>query len=326
MKVAIITDLHFGVHGSDVLFRNYLVDFLEDTFFPTLAEREINTIFVLGDIFDKRKRLDVEDIDTCLSFFIERIVQYGLDAYIVAGNHDLYSREKNDLALFNILCRPYTRNITTVLDSYVTEIGGRRIGFQAWNSPKIITPKEADLLFGHLDVVDITKSGTSKTHLHMLEAFDGVYSGHFHYRVDKGNVHYIGTPIRNNRGEDYEHGFVILDLDTLEMEHIANPEDPYFDVLRGPVTQETLDKAKGKIVRVFLGDDITEDDVGRLEMVSYRLEIVDNSIKEFSDVAENATVGDEVSVVDIAKSILEERKVDTDRSSVIIEQLEGLLE
>lgn len=326
MKVALITDLHFGVHGSDAMFREHLVDFLEDVFFPTLAERDIGTIFVLGDIFDKRKRLDVEDIATAQAFFINRIVENGLNAYIVAGNHDLYSREKNDLAMFDLLARPYTRNITTILDTFVTEIGKRKVGFMAWNASKMISPNEAELLFGHLDIVDVTKSGTSKLHLHMLEGFDGVYSGHFHFRVKKGNINYIGTPIRNNRGEDYEHGFAILDLDTLELEHVANPVDPYYDVVRGPVTDEMVSAAKGKVVRVFLGDNIDEDDVARLESVAYKLEIVDNSIKEFSDVAKSATVETETNVLDIASSILEERKVADERKGVIIEQLEGLLE
>ena len=59
MKVAIITDTHFGARkGSDHL-HNYFEMFYRDVFFPSLEKHQIDTVLHMGDIFDSRKAIDL---------------------------------------------------------------------------------------------------------------------------------------------------------------------------------------------------------------------------------------------------------------------------
>ena len=48
MKVAIITDQHFGFKKGSKLFHEYFQKFYEETFFPTLQERGIDTVLDLS--------------------------------------------------------------------------------------------------------------------------------------------------------------------------------------------------------------------------------------------------------------------------------------
>ena len=51
MKIAIITDQHFGARKGSVEFHQYFQKFYEDIFFPAIASEGITTIMYLGDIF-----------------------------------------------------------------------------------------------------------------------------------------------------------------------------------------------------------------------------------------------------------------------------------
>ena len=57
MKIAIITDQHFGCSKNSKLFHDYL-RFYEDVFFPTIEKEGITTIVDMGDTFDSRKGID----------------------------------------------------------------------------------------------------------------------------------------------------------------------------------------------------------------------------------------------------------------------------
>ena len=59
MKVAIITDQHFGARKSSRVFHEFFLKFYDQVFFPTLEERGITTVFDLGDTFDNRRQIDL---------------------------------------------------------------------------------------------------------------------------------------------------------------------------------------------------------------------------------------------------------------------------
>ena len=51
VKIAIITDQHFGARKNSKLFHDYFLKFYEDIFFPTLIKEGITTIVDMGDTF-----------------------------------------------------------------------------------------------------------------------------------------------------------------------------------------------------------------------------------------------------------------------------------
>jgi hypothetical protein len=59
MKVAIITDQHFGARKNSKLFHDYFLKFYNDIFFPYLEENNIKVVIDMGDTFDSRKGIDL---------------------------------------------------------------------------------------------------------------------------------------------------------------------------------------------------------------------------------------------------------------------------
>ena len=59
MKIAIITDQHFGFKKGSKHFHSYFRKFYDNIFFPTLKERGITTVIDMGDTFDSRKGIDL---------------------------------------------------------------------------------------------------------------------------------------------------------------------------------------------------------------------------------------------------------------------------
>jgi len=55
MKVALITDQHFGGKSDSNTFNDYIEKFYTNQFFPYLKEYKIDIVIDLGDTFDRRK-------------------------------------------------------------------------------------------------------------------------------------------------------------------------------------------------------------------------------------------------------------------------------
>ena len=55
MKIAILGDTHHGMRGDSLDFHRYYEKFYSEIFFPYLKENGIDTVFLLGDLFDGRK-------------------------------------------------------------------------------------------------------------------------------------------------------------------------------------------------------------------------------------------------------------------------------
>ena len=72
MKVALVTDTHFGARSDNLAFDSYFEQFYTDFFFPTLEEKGIKTICHLGDIFDRRKYINFNTLRSCKRYFFDK--------------------------------------------------------------------------------------------------------------------------------------------------------------------------------------------------------------------------------------------------------------
>jgi hypothetical protein len=65
----------------------------------------------------------------------------------------------------------------------------------------------------------------------IFERFKKVFSGHYHHRGHKDNIHYLGNPYEIYWNDvDDPRGFHIIDTETLEVEQINNPHN-LFEIL-----------------------------------------------------------------------------------------------
>ena len=90
MKVAIITDQHFGARNDSIQCLDYYQNFYDNIFFPKLEEQQIKHILILGDTFDRRKFINFNTLSRAKKMFFDKAYDNDIFITMIAGNHDTY--------------------------------------------------------------------------------------------------------------------------------------------------------------------------------------------------------------------------------------------
>ena len=107
MKVAIITDQHFGARKNSKLFHDYFLKFYNDVFFPTLVKEGITTVIDMGDTFDSRKGIDFSALSWAKENYYDRLSELGIRVHTIVGNHTAYYKNTNNINAVDLLLREY---------------------------------------------------------------------------------------------------------------------------------------------------------------------------------------------------------------------------
>jgi len=238
MKVAIITDQHFGFKKGSKLYHDYFQKFYDEVFFPKIKKLGITTVLDLGDTFDNRKGVDLYSLDWAKTSYFDRLADLNIDLISIVGNHTAYYKNTNEINTNDLLLREYN-NITLLSEATELEVGGQPILFIPWinqeNSErtyKKIKESKCKVAMGHLEL-----NGFVATHGHTMEhgadfdcynKFKQVFSGHYHTRSNNGKIYYLGNPYEMfwNDVND-KRGFHIWDTETLKLKTINNPNALY---------------------------------------------------------------------------------------------------
>ena len=105
MKVAIITDQHFGCRKNSKLFHDYFLKFYNNIFFPTLEKEGITTIIDMGDTFDSRKGIDFSALSWAKNNYYDKLKDYTI--HTIVGNHTAYYKNTNQVNAVDLLLREY---------------------------------------------------------------------------------------------------------------------------------------------------------------------------------------------------------------------------
>ena len=234
MKIAIITDTHWGVRNDNVIFLNNNKLFLDNIFFPTLEKHSIKQIIHLGDLVDRRKYVNINTVNRLRNDFLQRVSdQYEMD--VTAGNHDVYYKNTNDINFLDEFIGNKYPNINVYTNPIEREYGGIKILLLPWITSEnrtetidLIGKTNAQICMGHLELEGFQMyKGSQISHGEdrgIFRRFDVVFSGHYHHRSTLDNIHYLGS-----HGEftwsDYNdpRGFHIFETETRELEFIENP-------------------------------------------------------------------------------------------------------
>ena len=111
MKILLLTDLHFGVKSDSPIFHEYQKLFFDDILFPYLDTHSIDTMIILGDVFDRRKYTNHQTIEHCKKNFFDVLEIRNIQIHNILGNHDVTFKNTNRLNSPNLLLREY-KNIT----------------------------------------------------------------------------------------------------------------------------------------------------------------------------------------------------------------------
>jgi DNA repair exonuclease SbcCD nuclease subunit len=232
MKIAIITDTHFGARGDRQALLDNFVSFYRDCFFPHLMREDIKTVWHLGDLVDRRKFINFNTLDTMKNEFLDRFEALGIELHMLMGNHDQYYKNKVSPNALEELLGEY-ENIKTYC--YPCEVEDQDICVIPWicdetkeDAYRLLKESKRRFCFGHLQIknyeMDIGRIADEGEDKSQFETFDKVLTGHFHHKNSKDNIFYLGSPYEMT-WRDYKDpkGFHVFDLETGDLEFIENP-------------------------------------------------------------------------------------------------------
>ena len=265
MKVAIITDTHYGARKSSRLFHDYFEKFYRDIFFPTIDAEGIDTIIHMGDAFDSRKGIDFTSLDWAKRVVFDPIKDRGITMHLMVGNHDAYYKNTNDINAVDLLLKEYD-NVNVYSSTTEVNVGGLDILFIPWineqnteSSLLSIKTSSCRVSMGHLELSGfrahrgcIMENGMDGE---LFENFEKVYSGHYHTRSSDGKIFYLGNPYEmfwNDVGD--ERGFHIFDTETLEHTPVNNPYRLFYNIYYEDTDHQLFNTTEyeNKIVKVIV--------------------------------------------------------------------------
>lgn len=233
MKIALITDQHFGARSDSEGFHDFFEKFYLEQFFPFIKENNIDTVIDLGDTFDRRKFINYNTLSRCKRYWFDQIEKNNLKLHIIVGNHCTFFKNTNDINSPDLLLKEY-KNIIPYSEAAEVTIDGLQVAFLPWicsgnysNSMDFVKSTRAQVLFGHLEIAGFEMyRGAVSDHGYsgdIFNKFDIVMSGHFHHRSSRGNIHYLGCPYEITWSDwNDPKGFHIFDTDTRELTFIPN--------------------------------------------------------------------------------------------------------
>ena len=267
MKVAVITDQHFGARKNSKLFHDFFGKFYEEVFFPYLDAHGITVCIDMGDTFDNRTGINYSALRWAKDNYFQLLRDRGIDLKCVVGNHTAYYKNTNRVNACELLLREYD-NVHVITEYEELNIGGLDIAFVPWvnmenkeDTYKKIKKSKCRVVMGHLEL-----NGFLANQHHVMEhgddkaiykKFEKVYSGHYHHRNSQDNIYYLGNPYEiywNDCGD--VRGFHIFDTETLEHTPVNNPFNIFEKIVFDNTNYQTFNATpyKDKIVKVIVKD------------------------------------------------------------------------
>jgi len=268
MKIALITDTHFGARNDNLAFNDYFYKFWEEVFFPYIEENNIDTVIHLGDVMDRRKFVSYKIAQDFRTRFIQRFVDKGVTLHMMVGNHDTFYMNTNDVNSLAELVEGRYPKMFVYPEATTVEFDGTPICFLPWICPdnyahtmEHIQQTNAQVCMGHLEINGFemhaghfAEGGYDKQ---FLRKFDTVFSGHFHKKSDDGQVYYLGNTYQMTWSDNgCPKGFHIFDTDTRELDRIINPhtifEKVYYDETTTNYSDYNVLTLKDKFVKIVV--------------------------------------------------------------------------
>ena len=317
MKIALITDTHWGIRNDSQVFYDYFKLFLDDVFFPTLTKHEIRHVIHLGDLVDRRKYANFLTLHRLRKDFLERFEDGMVDMYVILGNHDTYYKNTNEVNALKELVDGKYQFIHAIEKPQTLEFDGSDILFLPWicednyqESMDAIKDTTAQIVMGHLELngFEMFRGSISDHGMDhkLFDRFDVVCSGHYHHKSDTGNIHYLGA-FAEYTWSDFDdlRGFHIFDTETRELTFIRNPYKMFQKVWYDDADR-TVDEVLGadldvrnKMVKVIVKnktnpycfdlfiDKIEKSGVIDLQVVEDHLNLDEIADEDFMDSAED---------------------------------------
>jgi DNA repair exonuclease SbcCD nuclease subunit len=236
MKIGFLSDLHIKLHKKNSNFLPHIVKSV-DYFYDLCIEKDVDFVFVLGDVFHIKDTVAIEAQHAALKS-LNRIFKRW-PSYMIPGNHDILSKKDasiNGLSIFGDSC-------TLIEDLSTQHLGGVYFHFLPYLPDELVISKlkslkivenSKNILCTHLGLRSFVLENGHEDVYSDLEVkdidvgFDRIFSGHYHSHQTKGKVTYVSSPYESHYGDEGDHGFVFYDTDSDSIEFVENQLSPKF--------------------------------------------------------------------------------------------------
>lgn len=229
-KVAVFTDLHLGLKSNSAIHNQDCEDFI-DWYIAKAKEEGCDTGMFTGDFHHNRNTLNVVTMDSSLRV-LEKLGKAFDNFYFFPGNHDLYYKDKRDI--HSVEFGKYIPGITVVHEPMT--IG--QVTLCPWlvgEEWKSIGKKGGKYIFGHFELPNffmnamVQMPDQGEIQLDSFKNYELGFSGHFHKRQHRGNMHYIGNAFPHNYADvnDDDRGMMVLEWDG-QPQFFSWPDQPTF--------------------------------------------------------------------------------------------------
>ena len=331
MKLAIITDQHFGARKGAEYIHNYFKKFYDDIFFPYLEKNEIDTIIDMGDTFDNRRNIDLASLEWSKKNYYDRLQAMGITVHTIVGNHTAYYKDTNEINTVDLLLKEYD-NVVVYSEPTEINIDGLDILLLPWINEEnrtqtmgMIDKSVSKVAMGHLEL-----NGFVATRGHMMEngmnidvfdKFNVVYSGHFHTRSTDGKIYYLGNPYEMYWNDVNDtRGFHIFDTDTLIHTPVNNPYKLFYNVYYEDTNHQLFNTTEyeNKIVKVIVRKKSSPKEFQKFIDKLYRAGVQDLKIVENFAIVENEDfdIDEDENTISILNRYIDEAEIEFDRGVV----------
>ncbi len=238
MKVAILTDTHTGSRNGSEAILDHQERFYRDIFFPSILEHSVGHILHLGDMFDKRKHTNTESLQRFRQHFIQPTLTLNIPVTVLAGNHDCYHRNTNEVNTVWEILNVYPNYDIIWAEPEIRQFGNRKVGLVPWMTDDNMQLSlefiekahlQCQILAGHFEMAgfEMQRGYVMEKGLdpNMFWKYEQVWSGHYHTKSQKKNITYLGTSMQFTWSDANEtKGFHIWDTETNTLDFIENPD------------------------------------------------------------------------------------------------------
>ena len=263
-KVAICTDIHFGLKSNSVQHNEDCLKFIK--WFTAKAQEEgCDTAMFLGDWHNNRASINILTLGYSLRA-LEHLNANFTNVYFIPGNHDLYYRDRRDVQ--SVEWARHLPNVTICNDWF----SSGDVVIAPWlcgDDYKRIPNLKGRYMFGHFELPNFYMNAMVQMPDHgevkndHFQNFDHVFTGHFHKRQTQKNITYIGNCFPHNYADagDDERGMMTMEWGQAPEYH-AWPEQPRYRVYQLSDLLHNTDAmlSAGMHVRVNLDVDISYEE------------------------------------------------------------------
>ena len=356
MKIAVLSDIHFGCRSNSKVFLDHFLEFFQEEVVKRCAHLGIRHLVIAGDLFDHRKLTSTEILHELNHRFWPEVWGQFVHVMILPGNHDVYHTNTLRVNALETLVPkpppPINNRLDLIMNPRTMEFEGRNILFVPW----ICEENEAECLdairaarttdirhvIGHFHLKGFNiGSGQVAEDGHdgnIFEGYQEVASGHFHTLSEKTvgptTIRYLSCPYEMTWADwNDPKGFHILDTEDGKYTFYRNPKRLFnkirwsdmTKVLSRHTTSVAVQEYAGTYCRVIKDDDTTtcfESFMENLEKVALDVKVVEQQEKLVVAQQDELVIADTDDVWEhIRAGIREKNEVDQTKLEALFREL-----